>query len=142
MAKVKNFITAQKERFGDNWLELTSPEFIQRNGNRICKEIAKGKYDYESQADDFLNLKFLDNIIIYCKDQLENNTIVLNSLNIAINNGYNVSKINLLNSHYNTLCFIFSNIIGVLENVKVTNDIGYIVGLSTIIGRYSNHLNN
>ena len=80
-----NYITNMINKYGENWIVATNPEDIQKAGKRIVKEMAKGQFNYEEVGKYFLDGKFLDNIIIFTKNELDSNTLYLNGLEGTVN---------------------------------------------------------
>lgn len=140
MAK-SNYIQNMVNQYGETWIVTVRPEDIQRSSKRIFKDMVYGNIDYEKYGKYFLDSKFLDNLIIACKNELETNTIYFNA--VSFYKGYypNIPNIGVHLTHLNTLCFIYSNILSKLNTVKQTNNIGYLADTSAILYSHRNHLN-
>jgi hypothetical protein len=141
-----------KQMYGDNWFVGLSPDIIQKQSNRIFKEMVKGYIDYEKYGNYFLDGKLTDNLIISANNELEVNTLLLNALsyysNVSANMDANVRNILLSYgptvgtelTHLEALCKIYTVILDTLKLIKETYNIGYLANIATLLYNIRNHI--
>lgn len=136
-----NYIQNMEKQFGENWIVSLRPEDIQRSGKRIFKEMVRGNIDYQQHGKYFLDSKFLDNLIISARNELEVNTLLYNA--VAFYKMYNmdVPNISVQLAHLQALCYIYNMILCRLTSVRNTANIGWLADLSGLLYNYRNHLN-
>lgn len=138
----KNFITQQIQNNDIYWINHIDPNIIQNNTRRIVKEIVNGKYNYEKIGQYFLDVKFLDNLIIGLKNELEINTLYFNAVSFYKDNCCpNYPNIIIHINHLNGLIKIYSIILDRLYMVQEYNNIGYLSDLSAVLFQYKQFLN-
>lgn len=140
MAK-NNYIKQMQNTYGENWIVALKPEDIQRAGRRIVKEIVKGDYDYQESGNYFLDLKFLDNIIISVQNDLDMYTLYYNAVSFYKQYYPTIPNIGIQQNHLGTLCYIYSTILNRLQMVKNSENIGWMADVSGLLYSYRNHLN-
>lgn len=140
MAK-NNYIKQMQNAYGENWIVALKPEDIQRAGRRILKEIVKGDFDYEDIGNYFLDLKFLDNIIIALQNDLEMYSLYYSAVSFYKQYYPQIPNIGVQESHLAILCNIYSVVLGKLQTVKMTGNIGWMADASAMLYSYRNHLN-
>lgn len=140
-ANKNNYITNMIKQFGENWIVALKPDDIQRSGKRIVKEMVKGQYDYETVGKYFLDGKFLDNLIISVKNELDSNILYFEAVTFYARYNPNIANIGAQISHLQALCHIYNMIYGRLSDVKQTGNIGYLHDISAFLYSYRLHLN-
>lgn len=140
MAK-NNYIKQMMDTFGENWIAALKPEDIQRSGRRIVKEMVKGDYNYQELAKYFLDLKFLDNLIICVQNELETYSLYYQAVSFYKQYYPSIPNIGIQQSHLSTLCNIYATILSKLNIVKSTGNIGWLADTSALLYSYRNHLN-
>ena len=143
--KVKQDISyfgAMKRKFqDDNIVWHLKPEQIQKSAkDRIFREMVSGIIDYSENGKYFQDSKFLENLIIAAQDELNNNTIIRDSLRL-----YNYSfpgKIDAikLGARYENLSYVMSVIYNKLNEIKFTGNIGVLTDIQYTLGSYRNLL--
>ena len=141
MANKQNYLQmVTKNGEDENWSVLQTPENIQRSSKRIIKEIAKGLYDYEKQGKFFLDMKFLENLIIGLTNELEINTLNLNACRFYYQYYPQIPNLGPHILHLEALVRLFSLVIERLNYVKMTGNIGYMVDLPGLMYTDRKHL--
>lgn len=138
--KQGNYITQQIQKFGENWLASQTPEIIQSNGKRIIKEMVNNKFNYEQVGKYFLDLKFLDNLIIFVQNELEINTVYFNAVAYYKQCFPAVPNIAIHENHLSCMCYIYSIILSRLEGVRDTGNLSILLDIATVLYQYKNHL--
>ena len=141
MAKNNSYIDNMVKNYGDNWIVTTTPDNIQRSAKRIFKDMVKGTIDYQKHGKYFLDGKFLDNLIIACNNELEINTVYYNAMSFYIQYNPNIPNLGVHSNHLSSLCYIYQIILGKLNAVKTSGNIGYLADTSSLLYTYRNHLN-
>ena len=141
-----------KQLYGDNWFVGLSPETIQKQSNRIFKEMVKGYIDYEKYGQYFLDGKLTDNLIISASNELEVNSLLLESLKyysrVAFNFDQTVKTVVLSYgptvgtelTHLEALCNIYSVLLNILKMVKESYSIGPLANIVGILYNVRNHI--
>lgn len=137
----KCYFQSNIERFGENWITALKAEQIQNAGKRIVSEMVNGQIEYEKYGRYFLDGKFLDNLIIKCKNELEINTLYYQAVSYYMNSFPNIPNIAVHVNHLQALCYIYNVILTKLTMVKEYGDIGYLADTSAMLYNYRNHLN-
>jgi hypothetical protein len=140
MAK-NNYIKQMIDNYGDSWITALKPEDIQRAGKRIVKEIVKGDFDYQLVGGYFLDLKFLDNLIISVQNELDTYVLYYNAVAFYRQYNPNLPNIGIQENHLAILCHIYTTILNKLKTVKSTGNIGWLADTSGLLYSYRNHLN-
>lgn len=138
-----NYITNMINKYGENWIVTTNPEDIQKAGKRIVKEMAKGQFNYEEVGKYFLDGKFLDNIIIFTKNELDSNTLYLNAVDYyaKFNPDAMAYDIGIQISRLQALCYIYNLVYNRLCNVRATGNIGYLHDIAAFLNIYARYIN-
>ena len=76
-----NYITQQISKNGTDWIAALRPEDIQRQAKRIVRDMVRGSIKYEEVGMYFLDMKFLENLIIGIKNELDIN--IMNYINLV-----------------------------------------------------------
>ena len=136
-----NYFSDMIRRFGENWIVAVRPEDIQRSAKRIFKELVKGQINHETHGKYFLDQKFIDNLIIAARNELEINILYFNALNFYFSYFPAVPNLSQEVKHMQVLCDIYNVIYSKLGILKQTGNIGVLLEISTLC--YSNraHLN-
>ena len=79
MANNFNYITQQISKNGTDWIAALRPEDIQRQAKRIVRDMVRGSIKYEEVGMYFLDMKFLENLIIGIKNELDINIMNYNA---------------------------------------------------------------
>lgn len=137
----RNYITNMVKQFGENWIVALKPDDIQRAGKRIAKEMVKGYFNYEEVGVYFLDAKFMDNLIISIRNELEINTLYYNAVSFYAQYNINIPNAATEINHLSALCYIYNIILGKLIAVKDSGNIGYLADTSAMLYSYRNHLN-
>lgn len=137
----KNFITQQMQQNGEFWVAHITPDNIQRNTKRIVKEIVCNKINYESVGRFFIDSKFLDNLIIGVKNELEINTLYCDAVLYYRDNFCpQFPNITIHLNHLKVLVYVYKVILDRLYMVQESQNIGYLSDLSALLIQYRNHL--
>ena len=136
-----NYIQNMIKQFGENWIVALKPEDIQRSGKRIFKEMVKNQIDYQKEGNYFLDAKFLDNLIISARNELEINTLYYNAVAFYMQYHPMEPNISVQLTHLQSLCYIYKTILDKLSMVKHTSNIGWLADTSALLYSYRNHLN-
>lgn len=146
--KNKGFISQMLQQYGEEWIVSLRPEDIQRNAKRISKDMTKGNINYEQQGRFFLDRKFIENLIIGLRNELEINSLNYNACVFQQTYQQQIYPNSILHpnmgehiQHLKAVCTIYQTIIDRLEAVKETGNIGYFADLSGILYAYRQHLN-
>ena len=136
-----NFIQNMMKQYGENWIVALKPDDIQRFGKRIFKEMVKNQIDYQKEGNYFLDGKFLDNLIISARNELEVNTLYCNALTFYMQYNTIEPMVSVKLTHLQSLCYIYKVILDKLNMVKNTSNIGWLADTSALLYNYRNHLN-
>ena len=136
-----NYIQNMVSQHGENWIIALKPEDIQRSAKRIFREMIRGQIDYQRDGKYFLDLKFLDNLIIAADNELEVNTLYFNSVFLYRQFYPNDPLAGPQISHLYALCNVYKTLHDKLSLVKHTSNIGWMADISTVLFNYRNHLN-
>lgn len=137
-----NYIQSMYDRFGDNWIVSTRPEDIQRSSKRILKDIVMGRVDYAAYGATFLDLKFLENLIIGISNQLEINTLNYTACKFYFQYYPQTKNLGAHIFHLERLNNIYTTVIGRLNAVKMDGNIGWLTDISSVLYNDRNHLND
>ena len=136
-----NYIQNMEKQFGENWIASLRPEDIQRSGKRIFKEMVRGNIDYQQHGKYFLDSKFLDNLIISVRNELEVNTLLFNAVTFYKMYNMDAPNVSVQLTHLQSLCYIYNTILYRLTSVRNTGNIGWLADLSGLLYNHRNHLN-
>lgn len=141
-----------KQSMGDAWFVGLTPESIQKQSNRIFKEMVKGYIDYEKYGNYFLDGKLTDNLIICANNELEVNTLLYNSLvyYTKVSAYQDPNVMNVIQSfgpmvgseitHLEALCRIYKVLLDTLRAIKESYNIGYLANITTMLYSIKNHI--
>lgn len=141
MAKKYNYITQMIDKYGEYWVSNVRPEDIQRQTKRIVKDIVHGNIEYDKVGNFFLDFKFLENVIIGIKNELEINTLNYNACCFQFQYFKDIPNLGNHIDHLAKVIYVYNTILNRLEAVKYTGNIGNLVDLSSLLFNYKNHLN-
>lgn len=138
-----SYFGAMRHRYANapNFIWYLKPEQIQKSAKeRIFKEMIRGQIDYAQNGQYFQDPKFLDNVIIAARDELNNNTIIRDALKYTdMCFPGDLNRITLL-SRYESLVVVFNEIYNRLYRLKFSGNIGELADLQYIMGSYRNLL--
>lgn len=140
MAKGNNYFTQMIARYGENFIVGLTPEQIQTAAKRIVKELVKADYDLESVGQYFLDLKFLDNLIISISNELDTNKLYFDAVSFYKMYYPDYPAIGIQQNHLGILCNIYNTILQKLQTVRSTGNIGWLADTSALLYNYRNHL--
>lgn len=140
MAKNNNYFKQMIDRYGENFISIITPDQIQSSAKRIIKELIKGDFDIEKCGQYFLDLKFLDNLIIAVTNELETTTLYYNAVCFYGSYYQDIPNITVHQTHLYTLCKIYTVMQGILQRVKYTGNIGCLTDASALLYNDRNHI--
>ena len=140
MAKYNCYIGNMMSQYGEDWAARITPDAIQKSTKRIVKEIAKGSIDYEEYGQQFLNPKFIENLIIGITNELEINTLNLNACRFYYSYFPNIPNMGTHINHLDRVCYIYAVILERLNYVKISENIGYMVDIPGLLYSDRRHL--
>ena len=141
MAKNNNsYIQMMVNQQGEDWIINVRPEDIQRSTKRIVKDMVKGSMDYEKFGKYFLDLKFMENLIIGVSNELAINTLNYNSCKFYYMYFPQTPNLGPHVYHLERLVFVYSTILEKLNYTKTTGNIGYLTDISGMLFNDRNHL--
>lgn len=141
MAKGNSYIQMMINQQGEDWIVSTTPERIQQSCKRILKDMVKGTIDYEKHGKYFLDLKFMENLIIGVSNELEINTLNYNSCVFYYQYFPQTPNLGTHIYHLERLGCIYTTVLEKLNAVKMTGNIGYLTDISGLLFNDRNHLN-
>lgn len=139
MAK-SSWIENMHKQYGDNWIAVVPPENIKNNGKRVARDILKGNISYEKYGNDFLDPKFMENLLIALNEELETYTLYYNAVSFY-SQYYSYPNIGIHISTLSGTCIVYNTIITKLNQVKSSGNIGYLADTAGILYQYKNILN-
>ena len=140
MAK-NSYIQMMIAQRGTEWLTMIRPEEIQNSTKRIVKDMVKGNIEYEKYGNVFLDLKFMENLLIGVSNELESNTFNYNGCMMLYNAYPSTPNLAQHVNHLSRLVYIYSLIKNKLEMVKAYGSIGYLTDIPGLLYNDRNHLN-
>lgn len=135
-----NYIQMMINQYGEDWIVRITPENIQRTTKRLVKEIAKGNINYEEVGRFFLDMKFLENLIIGITNELEINTLNLNACSFYYSYYPSIPNMGAHINHLERVNYIYSVILERLNYVKASGNIGYMIDIPGILFNDRKHL--
>lgn len=141
MAKV-SWQENMRKQYGniDEWINYMTPENIQRNANRVVRDIVKGNVNYEVCGNDFLNSKFMENIRIAIISEFEKYSLYYNALVFYANTYPAIPNIGAYINELSYKCYIYNTVLQRLEQVKSSGNIGYLADISSVLYQYRNFI--
>ena len=140
MAAKTNYFKQNIDRLGEDFIALTPPEQIQGQAKRIVKELVKGDIELEKFGQYFLDLKFLDNLIIGIKNELDEQSLYSVAVSEYRINHPDIPNIGYRENHLQVLCYIYSVVLAKLQAIKCDRNIGYLSDTSALLYNYRSHL--
>lgn len=140
MGRYVCYIANMMNQFGEDWTVRLTPDAIQKSTKRIVKEIAKGLIDYEEYGKQFMNLKFIENLIIGITNELEINTLNLNACRFYYSYYPQTPNMGAHIMHLDRVNYIYLTILERLNYVKTTGNIGYMVDIQGLLYSDRKHL--
>jgi hypothetical protein len=137
MAK-SNYIDNMIRQYGENWIVALRPEDIQRSSKRLIKDMVRGNIDYEKYGQYFLDAKFLENLLIAVTNDYEVNSLHYNAM-YMYQQMYPSTPSAYINHDY-ALYVIYGTIMTKLNQVKSTQNVGWLADISAVLYHYRNHL--
>lgn len=136
-----NYITQQISKNGTDWIAALRPEDIQRQAKRIVRDIVRGSIKYEEVGMYFLDMKFLENLIIGIKNELDINIMNYNAC--CFQYQY-YPMIPNLGNHITALSnaiTVYQTVMNKLNIVKSSGNIGSLVDIPGLLFKYKNYIN-
>lgn len=140
--KQNNYFTSMLNKFPNgDFIYYLKPEHIQKSAKeRIFKEIIQGKIDYSIFGQYFIDSKFLENLLIASKDELNNNTLIRDALMLYDNTYPGNSFVMATRSRYESLAYIYSVLTDKFNIIKATGNVGILADTQYVLGAYRNVL--
>lgn len=139
-ADKNNYFKQNISRLGETFISLLPPDQIQVQAKRICKELVRGDIELEKYGMYFLDLKFLDNLILGISSELDDCTLYYNAVKFYKMYYPDTPNITIRENHLYALCYIYSVILSRLQAVKAYQNIGYLSDISALLYNYKSHL--
>ena len=139
-ADKNNYFKQNISRVGETFISLVTPDQIQAQAKRICRELVRGEIELEKYGMYFLDLKFLDNLIIGIKNELDDYSLYYSAVNFYRMYYPDTPNITIKENHLYCLCYIYSVILSRLEAVKSNQNIGCLSDISALLYNYRIHL--
>lgn len=136
-----NYVDSMVKLYGEDWIVAVRPEDIQKSARRIVKDMVKGNIDYEKYGKYFLDPKFMENLLIAISNELETNSLYYNAVAFYMGAFPQIPNIQAQLNHLECVCYIYNILMQKLTAVKESNNIGYLVDVPAMLGKYRNHLN-
>ncbi len=140
MAAKTNYFKQSIDKFGSEFISLVTPDQIQGQAKRIVKELVKGDIELELYGQYFLDLKFLENLIIGVSNELDDYSLYSAAVTFYRMHYPNIPNITIRENHLQALCYIYGVILSKLQAVKQTQNVGYLSDTSALLYNYRNHL--
>ena len=140
MAAKNNYFKQNIDKLGLEFISLVTPDQIQSQAKRIVKELVKGDIELEKYGQYFLDMKFLDNLIIGISNELDEQSLYSEAVSFYRLYHPNTPNISIRENHLQVLCYIYGVILSKLNVVKNTQNIGYLSDTSALLYNYRNHL--
>ena len=140
MAAKNNYFKQNIEKMGDEFISLITPDQIQNQSKRIVKELVKGDIELEAYGQYFLDLKFLDNLIIGISNELDDYSLYSTAVSFYKMYYPMTPNITIRENHLQSLCYIYGVILSRLQVVRNTQNIGCLSDISSLLYNYRNHL--
>lgn len=141
--KQNNYFTTMISRYNGNqdFITFLKPEQIQKSAKeRIFREMARGQIDYSQFGNYYLDVKFLENLIVAANDEMIQANVISNALyyfDMQFPGDYTVSRIH---ARQENLKMIYYTIYTRLCNVKFSNDIGYLTDIQYVLKDISKNM--
>ena len=122
------------------FISLITPEQIQRQAKRIVKELVKGDIDFELYGQYFLDMKFMENLIIGLSNELDDYLLYSNAVTFYKMYYPTTPNISIKENRLQSICYVYQVILAKLNAVKSSGDIGYLIDTSALLNKYIIHL--
>ena len=139
-AEKNNYFKQNISKLGETFVSLVTPDQIQGQAKRICKELVRGEIEFEKYGMYFLDLKFLDNLIIGISNELDDCSLYCTAVSFYKLYYPNTPNITVRENHLQSLCYIYNVILSRLQAVRLNQNIGYLSDISALLYNYRNHL--
>ena len=139
-AEKNNYFKTNIAKFGDTFISLVTPDQIQGQAKRIVKELVRGEIEFEKYGQFFLDMKFLDNLIIGIRNELDDYNLYYTAVNVLRMYNPNIPNITVRENHLAALCYIYSVVLTRLEATKTYQDVGCLADISALLYNYRMHI--
>ena len=140
-AKTTNYFKQNIDKFNTpEFISLITPEQIQRQAKRIVKELVKGDIDFELYGQYFLDMKFMENLIIGISNELDDYLLYSNAVTFYKMYYPTTPNISIKENRLQSICYVYQVILAKLNAVKSSGDIGYLADTSALLNKYIIHL--
>ena len=139
-ADKNNYFKQNISKYGETFISLVTPDQIQGQAKRIVKELVRGEIEFEKYGQYFLDMKFLDNLIIGIKNELDDYSLYYTAVNFYRSYFPNTPNITVRENHLYALIYIYNVVLSRLEAVKVQQNIGYLTDISALLYNYRMHI--
>lgn len=140
MAAKNNYFKQNIDKFGDEFVSQIPPDQIQGQAKRIVKELIKGEIEFEKYGKYFLDLKFLENLILGITNELNENSVCYSAIVFYRTYCPNTPNITIIENKLYGLCTIYQTILSRLQAIKSTQNIGCLSDISALLYNYRNCL--
>ena len=140
MAKYNCYIGNMVAQFGEDWAARVTPDAIQRSTKRIVKEIAKGSIDYEQYGQQFMEPKFIENLIIGITNELEINTMDLAACQFYYAHFPSTPNMGNHIQHLSRVNYAYHVILERINYVKYSGNIGFMVDVPGLLYTDRKHI--
>ncbi len=139
-AKTTNYFKQNIDKFNTpEFISLITPDQIQRQAKRIVKELVKGDIEFEQYGQYFLDMKFMENLIIGISNELDDYLLYYNAVKFYKDFFPTTPNINIKENRLQCICYVYQVILGKLNAVKVSGNIGYLTDTSALLNNYIHH---
>lgn len=139
-AEKNNYFKQNISKYGDTFISLVTPDQIQGQAKRIVKDLVRGEIEFEKYGQYFLDLKFLDNLIIGINNELDEYALYYQAVNFYRQYFPNVPNINIRENHLYALCYIYNVVLSRLQAIKTDWSIGHLTDISALLYNYRMHI--
>lgn len=135
------WIEEQVAQKGSEWLTRINPESIQTMAKRrIFREMVMGFIDYEKYGIYFQDPKFLENVILAAREELQSNTVVMNALTLMDNTYPGQPEVIKNRTRYERRVYVFEVLYKYLQMVRTNYyNIGYLNDIASILRAFNNY---
>lgn len=135
-----NYFKQNITKYGETFISLVTPDQIQGQARRIVKELVRGEIEFEKYGQFFLDMKFLDNLIIGIRNEVDDYSLYYTAVNFFRQYYPNTPNITVRENHLAALCYIYNVVLTRLEAVKINMDIGCLADISALLYNYRSHI--
>lgn len=140
MAADNNYFKQNISKYGDQFISLVTPDQIQGQAKRIVKELVRGQIEFEKYGMYFLDLKFLDNLIIGITNELDDVSLYYQAVNFYRMYFPATPNITIRENHLYALCYIYNTVLSRLQAVRSNQNVGYLADISALLYNYRNQI--